>query len=57
MASTIFLFNKFFVTSLFTLILAIILGIIVYSILIYTLDGKFLKAEVKNILANSFKKS
>ncbi len=56
MASLVYVADYYFVSSLASLFIAIFVGAIVYVALIYALDGKFLRAEIKNILTHSLKR-
>jgi O-antigen/teichoic acid export membrane protein len=56
MAAAIFVLNRYFVDSLLTLAAAITAGAVLYAGLIWALDGRFLKEEVKNILTHSLKR-
>lgn len=57
MATLVMIVSKLFVTGLLSLIMTILVGAVVYSGVIYYLDGEFLKREVKNILENSINKT
>lgn len=51
MSSVIFIINRLYVTSLFSMIVSMLIGAIIYSILIYLLDGKHLREELLGIRA------